>query len=489
MINHHARLKILTPMGVKSIPLSGLSDSQWQVVSGVLSHGPANKILHYYQRVPWLFRGVNSIADALARVPRRYYRLDSGDEVVESDLPIRVNWPALINHLAADELLYGAAYVYILRDNLRRPTGLRRLLPTSITPEYDERDGEVAVFKRRINDRVIELEPGTELAYMWFPNRSAEVGPGTPPAAVALLAAMGLYSIDMFSHNYFEQGALDPTIVVVEDWERLSEAEQGKIKSYLERMVKGVRNAFNLVPLGTNVKVEQISRAVKDLAMVELSTSKREDIATALGVPQSLLFSNAANFAVAHQDDLHFYDKTVSALGRRMEELLDQVFAQLGLDFEFDFEALPVFQGKELERAERLNVLARDGTLTRNEVRAEMGYEPLPGQDAPSRGQGDSGDLVPLIKALLEKSRGGEPMPPAAAQGEESAFIKELRLFGDFAARRVKEGKPEKIAGFTSVIIPRPALEALKASVEGARTPAEVRQLVKTAGEWSDYYG
>ena len=48
-----------------------------------------------------------------------------------------------------------------------------------------------------------------------------------------------------------------------------------------------------------------------DLAMPELTESKRQDIATALGVPHSLVASDAANYATAQADRLNLYDFTI----------------------------------------------------------------------------------------------------------------------------------------------------------------------------------
>jgi hypothetical protein len=56
---------------------------------------------------------------------------------------------------------------------------------------------------------------------------------------------------------------------------------------------------------------------LESLANTELTAVRREDIATAMGIPQTLLFSTGAGGlgggGVVTQDEKHFYDKTIRA--------------------------------------------------------------------------------------------------------------------------------------------------------------------------------
>ena len=60
------------------------------------------------------------------------------------------------------------------------------------------------------------------------------------------------------------------------------------------------------------VQPQVVGQPIRDLAMPELTDSKRQDIATAMGVPHSLVASGAANYwATAQADRLNLYDFTI----------------------------------------------------------------------------------------------------------------------------------------------------------------------------------
>jgi len=98
-------------------------------------------------------------------------------------------------------------------------------------------------------------------------------------------------------------------------------------------------------------------------------------------VPHSLLFSSAANYATARQDDLHFYDKTILPQARRIESALNaQVFAPLGVRLRFAPERLELYQELEAQKADKLAALVNAGILTREEARVELGLNPTTSQ-------------------------------------------------------------------------------------------------------------
>ena len=133
-----------------------------------------------------------------------------------------------------------------------------------------------------------------------------------------------LYNMDVFGSMFFERGAINPTVVTIQGFDRLQEAEQQRVRSWFDRTMTGLRNAFSVLPLATETSIQQLGSGIGDLTVPDLTDAKRQDISTALGIPQSLLFSNASNYATARQDDLHFYDKTILPQARFISEKLNQ---------------------------------------------------------------------------------------------------------------------------------------------------------------------
>jgi len=173
----------------------------------------------------------------------------------------------------------------------------------------------------------------------------------------------------------YAQGVLAPTIITVEGMPPSGELE--KLQSWVERSFTGIRNAFRTIAVRAGIRVEPLGMVkLTDLAMVELTTSKREEIATALGVPHSLLFSSAANYATAQQDVLTFYDTTVIPQARLIEAALNEsVFARYGVRLKFKPELLPAYQTREAEKTARTLSLYKAGIVTRDEVRRALGFE------------------------------------------------------------------------------------------------------------------
>lgn len=341
-----SQLAISTVNGTKSIPLRNMPPEAWtSVFGGVEDYG----IYELYKKVPWLYRGINHICEAVINMPRNQEELDTAN--------LRVDWNFFLNEIVGDYLLAGAMFCVIEDNSFGKNKELRRFHPDTIKLETDETDG-LKGFKRRISASSNETTYGRdELGYTWIPSRSSEIAIGDSPAMAALNAAGLLLNIDEFGKNYFDNGAINPTIAKIEEFETLDPAEQQRTKSVLERLFgRGNKNAHKVAPVGANVEFETVGSPMKELAVPELTDKKREDIATALGIPQSLLFSSAANYATARQDDYHFYNKTVVPLVRKIEGMLNAYFLSMNISVQIKFreQEMELFQRDEAARSDSL---------------------------------------------------------------------------------------------------------------------------------------
>ena len=429
---------------VKAIPLNQLSPDAFTVLGGAVSSSSIDTL---YRNVAWLRRGVDVRAEAIASMPfciedeagneieNEEGALEGGHEVLPN-----FSWAEFLNYIEGDLVLYGASYFMpVMGAYTKRVLGFKRLHPNTIQPQFNPY-GDLLGFRRAVNSQN-EFHSTDSIGYIWVQNRNGETGIGQSVARTALASAQMLYNMDAYGQYFFEKGAVNPTIVTIDGFERLIEGEQQRIRSWFERTVMGIRNAFSILPLGTNSSVQQLGSGIGELAVPELTDAKRQDISTALGIPQSLLFSDATNYATARQDDLHFYDKTIQPECLFLQQKLNQqLFNKFNLPYriEFEPERLTVYQQMQLERANVVKLLVGQdamatGILTRDEARLYLGYEPM----------SDDAEETPVsIQDKPEQSDGMDT--------QHEKYLDDLATWQRFAIKRIKDGHNVKAINFNS---------------------------------------
>lgn len=345
-------IKMTTVNGVKSIPIRNMPPEAWTSVFGDPTDG---NVYDLAKHVPWLYRGINVIAEAIVNLPR-------DDDALEY-ANVKIDFATILNELVGDYLLAGAMFACMEENAMGGNRTMRRFHPKTIKLITDATEGLVG-FERNLRDNQKYFYEVGELAHAWIPSRTSEIAIGDAPATAAIRASGLLSSIDEHAVKYFEAGAINPTIAKIEDFQAYPESEQERTKSILDRLFgRGNQTAHRIAPVGTNIEFETIGSPMSELAVPELTTAKREDISTALGIPQSLLFSNATNFATAQQDNRHFYEKTIIPLARKIESMFNRYFDHYGIDGELIFreQQLEVFQTDEAMRSGSLLNLVNVG--------------------------------------------------------------------------------------------------------------------------------
>jgi HK97 family phage portal protein len=395
----------------KSVSLQDLPESAWRTLVG----SPLDEAIspaETYKRVPWIYRGVNLRASTLSNLPcvvlKGKNEIWSSEEAKKGSAQAPRDLPWL-THIF--DLLYKtelglcteAAGYWFRRRNRTRTLDMQWLLPASVRPRFDGKDGLLG-FTRSIGNTKIELKP-EDLVYWWIPGVDAELGPGISPVRAALQAAGLLKGIDDFGRGFFDRGAIMTTILSVDG--NPPAEELARLEKWWKRLLSGVRRAFETVAVRANVKPVVVGSPPKDMALETLTSAKRLDVAVALGVPLSLLEDQAANYATARESSWGFLNYTILPEAEFIERgLNEQVFGPMGYEFRFRAERLELMADRRDDRAYRMLASVIAGVVTPNEMRTMLGLEEIDGQGELRR---PIGELNPEATAAEFPALNNEP--------------------------------------------------------------------------------
>lgn len=361
--------------GTKATRLEDLHEEAWRVITG---NGGDDKTSQLYGAVSWLYRCIDIRAAAVASMP---WELVRGESVVASsdgDAPEQMRWlgnlPDLLYRTEAALALVGQAYWFHER-NLMRTLDVRWLKPSTVAPVIDRRDG-LTGFTRRIDgiDRPLDIQ---DVIYFWLPDPYIEVGPPSHTPGQAAMAAAGvLHAMNIFVTGYFERGMIKATLLKYT--QPIDATEAKRVKEWWRRVATGLKNAFSTEVIRGDFEPLIIGDGLSELQNTALTAEQRESVCTALGVPQSKVTANAANYATANADALAFVRDTVVPECRLVAAAINnQLLAGSGLRLVFRPESLSIMQEDEERRAASLKTLVDAG------MSLEMALEIL-GYDLPA---------------------------------------------------------------------------------------------------------
>lgn len=376
----------------KSIALENMTPQQW----GKWFNGDMLAVELAYAEVPWFGAALDHRKNAFSNMPFDLLKIGSDNVVAdESNYEEELNDSPELNifrklpNLITDLDLYGCAYMIYEVNEYGLNGAWRRLHPSSIRPEYNTVTGELLYFTRTLGGLMFKIElDDPNFFYLWMPERAHENRHGEGVGKRALRAATTINNTDIFQATFFKNGAINPTILQIKGYATQDKEEKERTQNVLSRMMSGIANAFKIVPLDAEVKVMTLMQNLRDMAMQEMTNQQRENISTATGVPHSLLFSNAANFATAQQDDFNFYDKTIAPLASNVveEQANERFFVPRGLRLKYRKERLEVYQKLELDSVDKLMPLFNAAIIDENEVRTNIGFGERPdGFEVPVR--------------------------------------------------------------------------------------------------------
>lgn len=366
--------------GLKAVPVDPDADGYgwaWQILGGSGNSTSGDMSAQAaYETVGHVRRGLSLRANAVASCPRHYYKAN-GEEVTESNVRFLDGWQRTLKLIELSLCVSSAFYLYRVMMG-GRLSGLRWLKSGTIFPKITAENA--LTFERRINGGAPKTYTPEQLVYGWDADPFREIGPGGSVLDTVLVNAGVVGGINTHAKSFFERGAINPQLLQIEG--PIGPDEQERFKVWWKQIVAGVRNAFASEVLRFKVNKIDLSAPTKDLGMPELGKVQKEDIATGLGIPYSLLFSDAANYATAQQDEANFWNLTIKPqLSFIQNELNEQVFKAQGLELYFAPEEMSLFQEDEAKRSASLSGLVAAG-MPLDIAMESLGYEPSPVDEA-----------------------------------------------------------------------------------------------------------
>lgn len=482
MENDYRKLMLFD--GLKSSLLWDEQTDAWTYASG----GPTTPMQDRYKMIPTLFRGVNIIANSVADMPFKIYGKNGKTEIDSSQeyqnkvgfLP-KPRWLFSLVSMSLD--LCGKAYLRQLKNAANFPQ-LFYQIPTSITEKITA--GQLVGWTRQENGMPVNLAV-KDVIYLWLADPYVELGPPTAfPAQAALAASNVLGNMDAYIALYFERGAIRPVIVSVKG--APSKDERERMETWFQKLMGGIRRGFQWKVLNADtVDIKQIGDGLESLQDTELTASKRQDVAHALGIPYAILFSEAANNATAQTDQLALFQQTIVPRCEFIaSELNTQMFIPAGYKLEFQPETLDIYQEDENERSQALTAYVNAGfpllmacDILGIELTEEMREELEAEEEEKEKRREEMAQLAaqaPKEKEELEEQPNVTTTQPPQFQQqteEQKAIDADLGKWKRKANKALAKGESACVP-FESVVIPLRLGEKITAALKTADTPEAI---------------
>jgi hypothetical protein len=214
--------------------------------------------------------------------------------------------------------------------------------------------GGLESFERTLRGRKIPLAI-EDVAYFWGIDPYVEIGhPQSSPATAAMAAAGVLMSVDEFAAAFFARGAIKATVLAVPQGTR--KEDRDSLEKWYTGLMTGIKNAFTARVLNADaVTATVIGEGIEGLENTSLTKDKREEISTALGIPQSKLFSTSATDSNRVEDEKAYLNDLIVPQTRLYEGIFNsQIFDDMGLRWKFRPQEMAVLQEDEKERSEAM---------------------------------------------------------------------------------------------------------------------------------------
>lgn len=448
--------------------------------------GQTGDPIKLYGRVPQLFRAVQLRAQALSSVP---FIITAGNRI--SQWPFPQPLATLLYELESSLMVAGAAYALKQAPKIggNRVVGIEFLQPATISTSYNNKTIQ---FTQQVRGERFGPWGLDRILYMREFSFSEEIGAGMAPARVALPAAQLRSSMQEFASGFFASGAQPMTLITMQGNPPPSEVE--RTEAFFKRAMQGVRNAWRVLALRSEVSVMPITPLLNTMAMPELQLQTAREIAAAFGIPLSLLTSDSTSYATAQSDQQLFYEGTIKPRLLMYETHINkQVLEPMGMHLSFQPESLTIYQHNEAERSGALGNLTSAGVPLRQAMLI-LGYAV---EDVVVQGEAVSGaglsnqEQSPAQPEAVIKLDGIDAeravnMCSSISRGESSAAVVRIALIGMGFSAEQAETMVADAAAFKpqAALLPAESISGTAKSAMSYISEAHIEQMQNEAKAW-----
>jgi len=433
-----------------------------------------------YKKVAWAYRALTIRADALAGIPWGVYR-KGADEDADPEFDYEnTEWPVAdwLWTMEAGLVMYGGSPWLMQGKKLFQ--GIEYMNPSITDILLNPEKTAIKAFRVGQGRHKQDFNPD-DVLFLRYWHPSDDLRWGVAPMTVAMTSGKLISNANEWAASFFKNGAV-PLMVLETDQTISNPEEISRLKRAWRTMLRGVDKAFETIVLQQGLKAHSMTPPIKDLAMPELMGSQREQVATAMGVPQTML-TDAANYATADTHDTQFITRTMKPEGIRIAgQLNNKMFDRYGLEFRFHFDRIEALQKDENEKAEgvarmieALNLMKSNRAITAQEYRErasvllmQMEMEPLDEQ----------------VPEELEQQ--AQQPPPNTFERQREDMREELRRWQTKATRSFGEGNGADVAFVSDVIEPVVA-GVIEGGLELAQSKDDIKAVFDRAETWTGY--
>ena len=402
-----------------------------------------------YQENVIVYRCVNEIANSASRVKINLFR--GAQEVQEHPLLDLLYSPSptlsqaeFFQAAYAYLLISGNSYILSVGAENQPPTELYNLRPDRIRIRPSKRAMPL-MYDYIIGGQMVD---SYEVDQATGNSRIKHIKLFNPQDDYYGLSPIQAASVDIDQHNLaskhnvnlLQNGARPSGAVIFKPKDetgaqvQLSDVQRNQLVNDINQRFAGTGNVGKPMLLEGDFDWKEMGLSPKDMDFLQLKHMSAKDIALVYGVPSQLIgipdSQTYSNFAEAK---LALYNETIIPLLDRVSadfnEWLTPLFGE-DLELRYDIDSIPAMAEQRRRVFESVTTGVRDGILTRNEAREQLGYEKIEGADSllvPA-------NLMPLnlasseepilrdetIEEEIPKPNGEDTQPPVIQTEEEA---------------------------------------------------------------------
>jgi len=347
-----------------------------------------------------VYRCVNEISKGASAVP---FIVKAGDQIVEQhpliDLLMRPNplqsYSEFFNSLFGYVLLSGNAYILKTGTENGTPKELHQLRPDRISIKGSGKPIP-EMYEYIVNGRVnktyrIDQENGySELKHikLWNPLDDYY---GLSPMSAAAVEVDQFNMSSKHNVNLLQNGARPSGAVIFKPQDdagfavNLSESQRQQLITDMNNRFTGANNAGRPLLLEGDFDWKEMGLSPKDMDFLNLKHMSATDIALCFGVPSQLVgVPDSQTYSNVAEARLALYEETIIPHLRKIASDLNEWLVPMfddRLTLEFDIDSIPALSERVKRTYENVTSAVREGIMTRNEAREQLGYEPIDGAD------------------------------------------------------------------------------------------------------------